>query len=83
MGKKIEHRLITVNGREMIVLDPTDFERLDAARRQIGARQASIAWLRQQLEAANTRLAELETELTKAHHQPDCPCHEATAPSAP
>jgi hypothetical protein len=68
MGKRIEHQRMTVDGREMVMLDLAEFERLDASRRQIGPRQASIAWLRQQLDAANTRIADLENQLAEQRH---------------
>ncbi|MFG3644748.1 hypothetical protein ACGF3C_31195 [Micromonospora sp. NPDC047762] len=60
MRRKIEHRILTMDGRQVAVLAVADFERLDAARRQLGASEAQAHQLRQQLRDARRRLARLE-----------------------
>lgn len=53
----------------MVVLEPAEFARLDAYRRRVGARTASLAWLRQPLAAGNTRLAVVDAQLTEANRR--------------
>jgi hypothetical protein len=60
MRRKIEHRVVTMDGQSMIVLTVADFERLDAARRQLGASEAQAHQLRQQLKDTRRRVARLE-----------------------
>jgi hypothetical protein len=44
------HRLVEVDGETMVILDPAEFERLDASRRQVGARDARARSLVQQVQ---------------------------------
>ncbi|MDG9675845.1 hypothetical protein [Micromonospora sp. DH14] len=63
MRRKIDHLVMTIDGREVAVLAVADFLRLDACRRQLGASEAQAHQLRQQLHDARRRLARLEGRL--------------------
>jgi hypothetical protein len=62
-GQKPDTRTVVVDGHEMIAVRPADFERLDASRRQVGARSARATRLHQQLQDARARLAKIEAIL--------------------
>lgn len=66
MGRRIERRTVIIDGHEMIALRPADFDRLDASRRQVGARGARLTRLHQELHEAKTRLAQIEAAYAEA-----------------
>ncbi|MDG4785057.1 hypothetical protein O7626_03760 [Micromonospora sp. WMMD1102] len=78
MGRKIDKRAVIVDGREMIAVSPADFERLDASRRQVGARAARAMRLHQQLRDAEDRLAHIRAIVT-ATRPADCVCDRVAA----
>ncbi|WP_422771471.1 hypothetical protein ACN28C_33480 [Plantactinospora sp. WMMC1484] len=78
MGRKIDKRAVVVDGREMIAVSPADFERLDASRRQVGARAARAMRLHQQLRDAEDRLAHIRAIVT-ANRPADCVCDRVAA----
>ncbi|WFE53154.1 hypothetical protein [Micromonospora sp. WMMD1155] len=63
MRRKIEHRVLTVDGQQMAVLAVADFQRLETARRQLGASESQAHQLRQQLRDVQRRVARLENLL--------------------
>ncbi|MFK3984408.1 hypothetical protein ACI2K4_29050 [Micromonospora sp. NPDC050397] len=78
MGRKIDRRTVIVDGREMVAIAPADFERLDASRRQVGARVARVVRLRQELHDAHARITRVRAILTDA--QPaECVCDRLAA----
>ncbi|GLZ01608.1 hypothetical protein [Actinoplanes sp. NBRC 103695] len=77
MAGKIDRRTVIVDGREMVAVRPADFERLDASRRQMGARSSRITRLQQQLKDANARLARIEEIMTAAGPD-DCRCEQVS-----
>ncbi|MEU4160494.1 hypothetical protein [Actinoplanes sp. NPDC026670] len=78
MGRKIDKHTVTVDGREMVALQPADYERLDASRRQIGARTARVTRLNQQLRDAQERLAQIEAAIAEAGSD-ECVCDRVAA----
>jgi hypothetical protein len=73
-------RRILLDGAEVIVLPPDDYERLDSIRRQAGAQATRIHSLRQQLANATATLDAIAAAVRHARHaapdtQPDaCAC---------
>ncbi|SCF05053.1 hypothetical protein [Micromonospora chokoriensis] len=63
MRRKTEHRVLTLDGQQVAVLAVADFQRLEAARRQLGASEAQAHQLRQQLRDSQRRVARLEALL--------------------
>jgi hypothetical protein len=51
---------IRLDGRELVLLSPDDFDRLDTIRRQSGALTARVSALRQQLAEATAALSEID-----------------------
>ncbi|MFY1652924.1 hypothetical protein ACN27J_18795 [Solwaraspora sp. WMMB762] len=78
MGRKIDKRAVIVDGREMIAVSPADFNRLDASRRQVGARVARTVRVHQQLRDAQTRLAQIQAMLN-ASEPTECVCDRVAA----
>ncbi|BFU47820.1 hypothetical protein [Krasilnikovia sp. MM14-A1004] len=78
MGRKIDTHAVTVDGDEMVAVRPADFARLDASRRQVGARTARADRLHQQLRDAHTRLAQIEAILAGAG-EAECVCESIAA----
>jgi hypothetical protein len=78
MGRRIDTRTVVVDGREMIAVRPADFDRLDASRRQVGARSARATRMHQQLQDARARLARVEAILAEAGSA-ECVCEQVAA----
>jgi hypothetical protein len=78
MGRRIDRHTVVVDGREMIAVRPADFDRLDASRRQVGARSARATRMHQQLQEARARLARVEAILAEAGPA-ECVCEQIAA----
>lgn len=79
MTKRPPPRTTMIDGQEMIVLDPAEYDGLQQLRRQVGSLSTRVNILKQQLHAAAAVIADVEAILA-AHacddHGSDCPCHE-------
>jgi len=75
--KRVDARVIVVGGRPMVVLEPADYEALDAARRQSGGQRAQIRRLSSDLRRAGEQLraarATLRDAIARVESEP-CAC---------
>ncbi|MEW2383828.1 hypothetical protein AB0873_17315 [Micromonospora sp. NPDC047707] len=78
MGQKIDRVAVVVDGADWVAVRPEDFDRLDASRRQVGARAARATRLEHELREARARLARIEEILADASPA-DCVCERLTA----
>ncbi|GAA3215038.1 hypothetical protein ACFO1B_14260 [Dactylosporangium siamense] len=76
MRNRLEPRRATIDGQEFVLLEPEQYERLAAARRQHGAHSSQLSRLREQLNAALRRLNAvrrvLDETVTTCETTPDC-----------
>jgi hypothetical protein len=78
MGRKITRRTVVIDGHEMVAVRPADFERLDASRRQVGARMARVVRIQQQLQDAQGRLNRIRDIVDQADPA-ECVCERVAA----
>ncbi|QOC92349.1 hypothetical protein [Micromonospora craniellae] len=66
MSKPLRPRRTTINGEDLVVLPVADYERLATARRQLGAREARLRGLTDQVRALTELLAAIQQVLAEA-----------------